>query len=89
MIRASSRALSTQAQVLVDDELADTGVAGSNDGKANDDSYFVLDAFVCDLAGGFRITEGHQLKRDLLELAETLGDSVAYIESGRGSDNRL
>lgn len=38
MIRARSRALSTQAQVLIDDELADARVAGSEDGKANDDS---------------------------------------------------
>lgn len=27
-------------------------------------------------------TKGHQLERDLLQLAETLGHSVAYIESG-------
>lgn len=46
MLRAPSRALSTQAQVLVDDELADTGVSGSDDGKANDNSYHTLDVLL-------------------------------------------
>jgi len=70
VIGARRGALSAQTQVLVDDELPDTRVAGSNDCKANDNS------------------KGHQLERDLLELPETLGDSVAYIQSGSISNVR-
>jgi hypothetical protein len=59
VLLARGRALSSETQVLVDDELAGNGVTGSTESEANDDS------------------ERVQLRRDLLELSESLRDSVA------------
>jgi hypothetical protein len=56
---ARGGALSSETEVLVDDELAGNGVAGSTESEANNDS------------------EGVQLRRDLLELSESLRDGVA------------
>jgi hypothetical protein len=61
VLGASARALARQAEVLVDNELADTGIAGEDDGEANDGS------------------EREQLRRNILELAKTLGDGVASL----------
>ena len=60
-IVAASRTLSGQTEVLINDELARDGVAGSAESEANDDS------------------ERVQLRRDLLELSETLRDGVASL----------
>jgi hypothetical protein len=54
-----SGTLSSETEVLVDDELAGNGVAGSAESEANNDS------------------EGVQLRRDLLELSESLRNGVA------------
>lgn len=59
--RTRSRALSSETEVLIDDELAGDGVAGSAESEANNDS------------------EGVQLRRDLLELSESLRDGVASL----------
>jgi hypothetical protein len=38
VILSGGRTLAGQTEVLVDDELADAGVAGGGDGEANDNS---------------------------------------------------
>lgn len=63
----SCAVLSLQTQVLVDPELAGARVAGSEDGKSDDDS------------------ERPKFGRDLSELSQTLGDSVASLVFGRRS----
>lgn len=61
VLLAGGRALSSETQVLVDDELAGNRVTGSTESEANDNS------------------ERVQLRRDLLELSESLRDSVASL----------
>lgn len=75
---AASRTLAGESESLIDDEFADARVTGSENGKANNDTYGTR-LLVCMAAKDFdrRHTKRDQLGRDILELAEALRNGVA------------
>lgn len=81
VVSASTRALSGQAKVLVDHEFANARVSGSDDSEADDNSYNMVStgAKRCWATSYIQHTKRDQLGRDLLELAEALGDGVTCV----------
>lgn len=84
----SCAVLSLEAQVLVNPELAGARVAGSENSETDDDTYISIIRWRAPMPSidARVLTEGPQFGRDLSELAQTLGDGVAYRGPGQHSN---
>lgn len=94
VIRSCGGARSGESKVLVDKEFPDTRVASGENGEADDDSCYQLAPRTASLKALDGITKGPQLRGDLLQLSQSLGNgvtlesiSIVWLDLGGASRN--